>query len=49
MIIKEKERPLFQGTELDKRKRVIIFLLKIKSYVKGVIDYDMGTYKMGAF
>ncbi len=34
--------------ELDKQKRVIIFLLKIESRVKGVMGYGLGTYKMGA-
>ena len=48
MVINEKERPLLQGTELDKKKRVIIFLSKVESRMKGVMSYGMGTYKMGA-
>ena len=48
MVIKEKERPLFPGTELDKKKRVIIFLSKVESRMKGVMSYGMGTYEMGA-
>jgi len=38
----------FAGKELDKQKRMIIFLLKIEIRMKGVMGYGMGTYDMEA-
>ncbi len=49
IVIKEKEGPSFAGMELDKQKRVIIFLLKIESRTKGVMIYGLGTYYVETF
>jgi len=44
IVIKEKDGLPFEGMELDKQKRVIIFLLKIEIRMKGVMGYGLGTH-----